>query len=163
MVGKLESSEVIILCVPLYVDGLPSQVIRLMESFQRSYSGRTKRIYVLANMGLYESRQLVNLFAAVRQWCSKMGFAYCGGLGVSAGELLGVLMEALPFSFGPAKTVFEGLNQLACAVDSGEATDEIYAEPYHFPRSLYILIANTNWNRTARKNGIRPEDLYRQL
>ena len=163
LVGKLESSEVIILCVPLYVDGLPSQVIRLMESFQRSYSDGTKRIYVLANMGLYESRQLVNLFAAVRQWCSKMGFAYCGGLGVSAGELLGVLIEALPFAFGPAKKVFEGLNLLACAVDSGQAAEEIYAEPYHFPRSLYIHIANTNWSRTAKKNGIRPKDLYRQL
>ena len=32
---------------------------------------------------------------------------------------------------------------------------------YLFP--LYIAIANSGWNRAARKNGLRPEDLFRKL
>lgn len=163
LVQELETAETIILCLPLYVDGLPSQVIRLMETFEKDYTGGSKRIYVSANMGLYESSQLTNLFNAVRQWCSVMGFAYCGGLGVSAGELLGVLMDFLPAWLGPSSKAYQGMKKLVTAVEQGETVTDIYAEPFMFPRSLYIRIANTNWNRTAKKNGITPKDLYRRL
>lgn len=163
LVQELETAETIILCLPLYVDGLPSQVIRLMETFEQDYAGGSKKIYVSANMGLYESSQLANLFNAVRQWCSVMGFAYCGGLGVSAGELLGVLMDILPAWLGPSSKAYQGMKKLVSAVEQGETVTDIYAEPFMFPRSLYIRIANTNWNRTAKKNGITPKDLYRRL
>jgi hypothetical protein len=162
LIGKLENADTIVLCIPLYVDGLPSQVIRLMEAME-AYRGKTKQIYVLANMGLYESRQLVNLFSAVRQWCGIMCYEYCGGLGISAGELLGTLMDAIPFRVGPTRRAAEGMNKLAEAVRNGRAIEDIYAEPYMFPRLLYIQIANTNWNRTAKRNGISPDDLYRRL
>ena len=162
LAGRLDSAGKIVFCVPLYVDGLPSQVIRLMELME-TYSGEPKRIYVLANMGLYESSQLVNLFSAVRQWCDKAGHYYCGGLGISAGELLGTLMEFIPFRFGATRNASKGMDILADAVNRGIATEDIYTQPYGFPRSLYIAIANTNWNRTAKQNGIRPADLYRRL
>ena len=160
---RLEKASALVLCMPLYVDGLPSQLIRFLETAEREYRGGAKRVYVLANMGLYESRQLVNLFGAVRQWCGRMQFSYCGGLGVSAGELVGVLMQHIPFAVGPTKTMARCMDALADAVNRGDAAEELYAEPYRFPRSLYIFIANTNWNTTARKNGIRPKDLYRRL
>ena len=163
LVHRLEDASTIILCMPLYVDGLPSQLIRLMECFAEEYQGGRKRIYVLANMGLYESSQLVSLFTAVKQWCSAMDFDYCGGLGISAGELLGELMVHIPFHSGPIRKAAEGMDHLAEAIDSSGTIEDIYTEPWGFPRALYIWIANTNWNRTAKKNGIRPEDLYRRL
>ncbi|MBR0481303.1 MAG: flavodoxin family protein, partial [Firmicutes bacterium] len=69
LVRELEDAKTIVLCMPLYVDGLPSQVIRMMECFLREYKGKGAKVYLLANMGLYESVQLKNLFSAVRQWC----------------------------------------------------------------------------------------------
>ena len=161
--SELESAETIVLCTPLYVDGLPAQVIRFMEDAQCYSRWRPQKVYVLANMGLYESSQLINLFSAVKQWCGKMKIEYGGGLGVSAGELLGTLMEYAPFRFGPTRIAAKGMNRLADAIRQGSKTEDIYAEPYCFPRSLYIKIANTSWNRTAKKNGISPQDLYRQL
>lgn len=163
LVTKLSAYDKLVLCVPLYVDGLPSQVIRLLERFEQSYRGASKKVFVLANMGLYESGQLCNLFEAVRQWCARMGFVYGGGLGVSAGELIGVLMEHIPFRFGTTKNIAKGMDRLAAAVNTGREMPVLYAEPFAFPRSLYIAIANTNWNKTARKNGLRPSDLYRKL
>ena len=163
LVRSLEDAETLVLCMPLYVDGLPSQMIRLMEHFELGYQGGAKRIYLLANMGLYESCQLQSLFSAVRQWCAKMGFDYCGGLGISAGELLGELMMHLPFRFGATKKAAEGMDKLAKAVNTGGAISDIFAEPYAFSRALYIAIANANWNRTAKANGLQPSDLYRKL
>ena len=160
---EMEQASSIVLCTPLYVDGLPSQLIRFMELCEKEYRGPAKRIYVLANMGLYENSQLVNLFEAVRQWCDSMGFTYCGGLGVSAGELVGGLMEFTKPGMWPTKPVMNGLTRLADAIRSGKCTANIYTGPDGFPRSLYIAIANSGWKRMAKKNGIRPQDLFRQL
>ena len=159
----VESARAIVLCVPLYVDGLPGQVVRWMETMEREYRGGRKDVYLLANMGLYESGQLVNLFEAVREWCEAMGFSYRGGLGISAGELLGTLMANTPFGVGPTRTAARGIVRLAEVIDGGGTTEDIFAEPWMFPRSLYIAIANTNWNRLARQNGIKPAELYRRL
>lgn len=152
----------VVLCTPLYVDGLPSQVVRFMEAAQRARAGGPKRIYVLANMGLYESRQLANLFEAVRQWCGATGHAYCGGLGVSAGELIGVLLRHPPLGAVFTRNVAGGIRRLAKAIDAGAAAGEILAEPFCFPRRLYIRIANQGWKRMAKANGIRAEGLYRR-
>ena len=111
-------------------------------------------------MGLYESSQPDNLFGAVKQWCSKAGLRYCGGLGISAGELMGTLMEVIPFRRGTTKRASLGMDRLVRSIDSAEAMSDIYAEPFAFPRWLYVWIANTNWNRTSRKNGIKPKDMF---
>ena len=163
LVSLLEDVETLVLCMPLYVDGVPSQMIRLMELFEQAYKGGSKKIYLLANMGLYESCQLQSLFGAVKQWCVKMSFSYCGGLGISAGELLGELMVHVPFHIGATKKAADGMKRLAKAVNSGSMLADIFAEPYAFPRALYIAIANLSWNRTARANGLRPGDLVRRL
>ena len=163
LVHELEKTETIVLCMPLYVDGLPAQVIRLLETFRKEYRGGKARIYLLANMGLYESKQLVNLFGAVRKWCTEMDFEYCGGLGISAGELVGTLINQRSFDNISNKKVLEGIGRLAEAVNSNTVMEDVFAEPHHFPRWLYILIANTNWNRLAKKAGIKPKDLYRKL
>ncbi|MBR6472623.1 MAG: flavodoxin family protein [Firmicutes bacterium] len=163
LVRKLEEYGTIILCMPLYVDGMPSQVIRLLEKFRGEYRGRGAKIYLLANMGLYESRQLRNLFGAVKEWCDEMGFEYAGGLGISAGELLGQLTQLGNLRKGPNRRVAQGMERLAAAINSGAKMDDVYAEPFMFPRWLYILVANTNWNRLAKSAGNKPEDLYRQL
>lgn len=159
LINILDESGALVLCVPLYVDGLPSQVIKLMERMEHSSTG-PERIYLLANMGLYESRQMDNLFGAVKQWCTKTGRRYCGGLGVSAGELMGTLMEVIPFRIGTTKKASQGMDRLVRAIDNAETMADIYAEPFAFPRWLYVWIANTNWNRTSRKNGIKPKDMY---
>lgn len=162
LLDALEGASDVVLCTPLYLDGLPSQVIRFMEAARREYQGPSKRIYVLANMGLYESKQLVNLFSAVRQWCDVMGFDYGGSLGISASELVGVLMQHLPFGVGFTRHAARGMKRLANAIDQEKAMDDIYAEPFAFPRWLYIWIANRGWKRMARANGIQPEDLYKR-
>ena len=159
----LKDARTLVLCTPLYVDGLPSQLIRLLEHMEQHEWKSAKKIYVLANMGLYESGQLVSLFEAVKQWCKKTGFDYCGGLGVAAGELVSGLMEAMPFEKGFTSKIAKDEDLLAKAIQEGKAVEDIYSSPVHFPRWLYIAIANGGWARMARTNGITKEDLYRRV
>lgn len=159
----VENAKALVLCMPLYVDGLPSQVVRFFETMQREYRGSRKNVYVLANMGLYESKQLVNLFEAVRQWCGAMDFAYCGGLGIGAGEVIGTLMAQSPTGFGVTRDTLKGIASLAEVIDTGGRTEGIFAGPSRFPRSAYLAIANASWTRTAKQNGLDPKELYRRL
>ena len=163
LVEKLSEASTLVLCEPLYVDGLPSQLIRLLERFQVEYTGNRKHVYVLANMGLFESQQLINLFSAIKQWCIRMNFDYFGGLGVGAGELVGGIMQAIRLGKWPTQKIAAGMNRLAEAINNDTETDDMFVGTQNFPRSLYIAIANSGWKRMARKNGITEKDLYRQL
>lgn len=60
------------------------------------------------------------------------------------------------------KKISGAMDLLARAIDSETKTYDINAGPDGFPKWLFIMIANTNWNRTAKQNGISPEDLYRR-
>ena len=163
LVKELEDVETLVLCTPLYVDGLPSQLIRLMETYERNYTGKAKKIYVLANMGLYESKQLVNLLSQAKKWCELMSFEYNGGVAIGAGELVGGLMKAMPFEKGFTKKIAEAEDRLAEAIDDNTKIEDIYTGTESFPRFLYMAIANSGWKRMAKANGIDPKELYRKL
>ena len=163
LMNILTGASTLVMCQPLYVDGLPASMIRLMERMQREYDGPAKRIYTLANMGLYESRQLINLMTAIRQWSDEMGFTYGGGLAVGAGELVGGLMEMEKITSWPLTKIGRGMNRLAEAINNGNAIEDIYAQTDGFPKWLYMAIANSGWKGMAKKNGISPDELFRRL
>ncbi|MBQ1826506.1 MAG: hypothetical protein II126_00915 [Erysipelotrichaceae bacterium] len=163
LVDSLEDVSTLVLAQPLYVDGLPSQTIRLLEAFEKRYSGGIKRVYALSNMGLFEPKQMVNMFAAIDNWCTRMRFEYCGALGVAAGEMVGPIMDAVGIRMWPLTRIARGMREFALRVDEGRKADDIYTGVHLFPRSLYVAIANSGWKRMGKKNGITNEDLFRQL
>ena len=153
----LLSAGTVVLGMPLYVDGIPSQVLRIMEKMAER-PGNRKKVYVVANMGFYESRQIRNLLSMVKDWCDRCGYDYCGGLAVGAGEMMGRIMAPK----GPAQNVMNGMDRLAAAVNTSAKTEDIYADAHWFPRFLYILAAHMGWSKAAKMNGLKKKDLYRR-
>lgn len=160
---KLYDASAIVLCMPLYVDGMPSQMIRFLEKYLKEYAGGIKKIYGLVNMGLYESNQLKNIFAMIKQFSDAMHFEYCGSLGISAGELVGGLMEMMPLQKGPGKDVYDGITQLANSINNNKKMNDIYKGVRIIPRWLFIKIANKSFNLTGKRNGLKPKDLRKTL
>ena len=163
LISILSDAPRIAICTPLYVDGLPSQLIRLMENMENRYNGPAKKIYVLSNMGLYESEQLINLLSAVKKWCSRIGFEYAGALAVAAGELVGGFLEMSTLDKWPLKEINEGMKKLSEAINNNEIIDDLYTGTYSFPRWLYMAIANSGWRRMGKANGLTNKDLFRRL
>ena len=161
LIQILSNVSTLVLCTPIYDEGCPSQLIRLLEFFANEYNGESKKIYVLSNDGLYDIKQFENLFSIVRNWCQTMNFAYCGGLGISAGSL--IVNYISRFDSWPTKKVDQEMDRLCEAINNNDKTDDIYTGPYLFPRFLYTLINNRTWRKKAKGNGIRTEDLYRRL
>ena len=151
----------IVFSMPLYVDGIPSACLRVMEEMEKYRYEGNKRIYVISNMGLYESHQLKNLMGMVKKWCEKCGFTYGGGVAIGAGEMIGSVMAAT--DKGPAKNASEALVKLADAVNTTSVIEDNYIDPYKFPRFLYMLAANSGWPKGGKLNGLKRKDLLRQI
>ena len=148
--------------MPLYVDGVPSQALRIMEMAERYQLIRGKKIYVVANMGFYESTQIRNLLGQVRSWCEACGSAYCGGTAIGAGEMMGKVMNMSSTKGGPGMNMMIALEKLGGAVNAGNSIDDIYADAHRFPRSLYMMAANAGWPADAKKNGLKKKDLMQK-
>ena len=143
-------AKTLVLGAPLYVDGLPSSALRLMEEIKKHGCGGYPRLYALVNNGLYESRQNVNMLGMIKDFCADCGFVYSGALAIGAGEAVGMLMKGRKRSLWPARNAVSGIEQLADAIMNDAEAGDIYADPYLFPRRLYILIASVNWQRLKK-------------
>ena len=155
LAARLRTAETIVLATPLYVDGLPSAVLRLLAALERDPGGK-KRIYVIANLGFYESQQIRNLLAFVRNWCDGCGYTYAGGLAVGAGAMNAQLLK-LP----PAKNAVAGLERFASAILDKRCINDHYEDSFRFPRAAYVFAANRSWLPKGKKNGLTKEDLRR--
>lgn len=160
---KLLSAERIVLGMPLYVDGVPSAPLRMMEQMEKSGKAGGHKVYVLANMGLYESRQISNLLSIVKTWCDRCGMEYCGGLAIGAGEMMKMMMRGEDYANGPARNIATGLEQLADAINASKVMADFYADAHGFPRALYILAANASWPMAGKNNGLKKKDLLRRI
>lgn len=160
LLSLLRGADTLLLGMPLYVDGIPSAVLRLMEALQASRQDPGRRIYVVSNMGFYESRQLKNLLRMVQIWSEKCSYTYCGGLAIGAGEMLGTLIRRIPLSSGPMKHAGKALLLLSERIREGKALEkDLYIGPAFFPRFLYILAAHMNFRGEGKKNGLSARDL----
>lgn len=163
LTGKLKKAKALVLGMPLYVDSAPAQVVELMEGLYESYQGAFPglSVYVVSNLGFYESRQIHIQFQIVKNWCVKMGVTYGGGLAIGGGEMMGGL-KSVPLDQSPNKQMGVGMRKLAKAITEGTVTEDIYVEPSGFPRRLYMLAADMSWGRNVGKNGLTKKDLYRR-
>lgn len=159
---KLKGADAVVFGMPLYVDSAPAQVVELMEKLYEDGAGCLGElcVYVVSNLGFYESRQIHIQFAIVRNWCERMGITYGGGLAIGAGEMMGGLRK-VPMDQGPNKAMGEGVKALATHISMRSVMDDLYVEPTGFPRWMYFLAAQMNWAPAAKKNGVKRRDVCR--
>ena len=161
---EIDSADALVLGMPLYVDGAPAQVIELMEQLQeKGLENASKlRVYVVSNLGFYESQQIHILLSIVGNWCVKMKMTYGGGLAIGAGEMMGSL-RSVPLDQGPNRMMGGGMKTLASHIDAGTIMENIYTEPNGFSRGMYRMAADMGWAPQAKKNGLKKKDIRRRL
>lgn len=98
ILDALDRTDALVLGLPVYVDAVPSHVLRLLKEIEGECLKEDHRfkVYALANCGFYEGAQCRNLMAMLRCWCARAGLEWAGGVGVGAGEMLGFI-RVVPF------------------------------------------------------------------
>jgi hypothetical protein len=89
---QLRDARAVVFCLPLYVDGVPSHVLRFleeMEPFCRE-NGLKINVYCVANSGFIEGKQNEPLMQVFEHFCTRAGLLWGGGVGIGGGVMLNV-------------------------------------------------------------------------
>lgn len=154
MLRAVDSGDLIILICPLYVDGVPSFVMKAMEEIYRNagkatYSG--KSMMVIVHCGFPESRQNSVAIDIYKRFASDAGFKWLGGLSLGMSPVvkmdkMGWMTRSLRKSFG----------MVAASVSEGGSIPQeaayILSEPF-MPIGIYKFAGNIMWISLAVKNG----------
>lgn len=89
---QLRDADAVVFGLPLYVDGVPSHVLRFMEEMEGfcRENGLRPRVYCIANNGFIEGRQNEPLMQVFEHFCARAGLAWGGGVGIGGGVMLNV-------------------------------------------------------------------------
>ena len=89
---QLEDADAVVFCLPLYVDGIPSHVLRFMEKMEARCKQEELHlsVYCIANNGFIEGRQNEPLMQSFEHFCARAGLVWGGGVGIGGGVMLNV-------------------------------------------------------------------------
>lgn len=153
------SADAIALLFPLYIDSLPYTVTKALELIAEdeklSVAGRSKQgLLAISNCGFPEAYQNGTALAICRQFAKETGRQWVGGLALGAGGAIDGQLNRAGRSTGKLK---QSIGLAAAALAEGgvippEAV-KLMAQPI-ISKWLYLWVAEYNWKRAAKKNGV---------
>ncbi len=159
--NEIYNSDVLIFLFPLHVDGIPSNLLKLLVKFEEEKVIKSEtKIYCIVNNGFYESKQNRLAILQIKNWCEKVNARWGQGIGVGAGELLPHLKK-YPLGQGPLKNLGKVLDKISANILTLKSDEDIYINP-NWLKSLYFFQATISWILKGRKNNLRVRELFRK-
>lgn len=155
LLDLLDSSDLVVLAFPVYVDSLPAPVTRLLELAterrSRSADAKSPRLAVIVQCGFPEAHQCDTAVGICRRFAESSGMRWAGALAMGMGGALEGDFQRLP---GGGKKILDALAKTAEALARGgevpAEAEALFAKPL-IPRWLYILTGNMGWRLKMRK------------
>jgi hypothetical protein len=159
--NEIYNSDVLIFIFPLYVDGIPSNLLKLLIKFEKENVIRPKtKIYCIVNNGFYEGKQNFLALLHMKNWCKKVNAKWGQGIGIGSGELLPYLKK-FKLGQGPLKNLEKILSRFSRNILTLNGDKNIYINP-NWPKSLYFIQGSISWILKARKNNIKIRELFKK-
>ena len=159
--NEIYNSDVLIFLFPLYVDGIPSNLLKLLVEFEKEKVIKSgSKIYCAVNNGFYEGKQNRLAILQMKNWCEKVKADWGQGIGVGAGELLPYLKK-YKLGQGPLKNLGKVLDKFSTNILTLKSNKDIYINP-NWLRILYFVQGSISWILKARKNNLRVRELFRK-
>lgn len=161
---KLSESDAIVLAFPLYIDSIPSHLLRCLmqvEEYVHTHGWEKKaKVYVIINNGFFQGKQNLPAIEVMRHWADRCGFSFGQAVGIGGGGMLRFICS-IPDGHGPKKNITAALRELAEHVQQGKSGDILVLEP-NYPAWAYKWQAQYGWRQMAKQNGLKARDLGRQ-
>ena len=159
--SEIYNSDVLVFLFPLYVDGLPSNLLKLLVELEKEKVVNPETsVYCVVNNGFYEGKQNRLAILQMKNWCEKVKAKWGQGIGIGAGELLPYLKK-YTLGQGPLKNLENALTKFSSNILTLKSEKDIYINP-NWLRSLYFLQGSISWILKARKNNLRIRELFRK-
>lgn len=163
-VETVVASDVLVIAFPLYVDGVPSHVLRclyqLEEAFHNSTSSKKPTCYVIINCGFCEGKQNINAVGIMQNFCKRSGIPFGQAFTAGGGEAIRSMIEANnPFGKGGLTYINTDWNQFVDHILATEHAASCYCTPA-YPSFIFRIIGNHFfWDQLAKKNGISKKQM----
>ena len=159
----MQNADAIVMVFPLYFFCLPGMLTRFLQDFaaKKPKSKQDCAVFALVNCGFPEPEINLEALRVVEQFAQQTGRSFGGGVMIGCGGMLIGTQEA-PFM----RPVMNEVDSLFTRVqhyleDSSTLESRVIAAAPKFPRKLYFFAGNAGWKSTARKNHLKPKELYR--
>ncbi len=128
ILDQLRDVQAVVFVLPLYVDGVPSHVLRFLEEMETFCleNGLKPRVYCIANNGFIEGKQNEPLMQVFKNFCVRAELAWGGGVGIGGGVMLNVTRILFIVDIA-----LLALNTVLSAVNTGD----------FFPREAWLSFA----------------------
>lgn len=153
MIKKMLRCKKLIFSFPLYVDGIPSHMLRWMERVAEIANGVKRKVYCIVNCGFYEGRQGRIALDIMKNFCRQCGFEYCGGIGMGSGGMTRYIAR-IPMNIGPKGKLNNALRTLCRAAAVGKCFEDMYFT-VGISRKIYKTAAERAFRVAAKRNGAR--------
>lgn len=154
--------DLLVFSFPLYVDSLPSHLLRLLTNLEKAFNNaapaKPVKVYAVINCGFFEGRQNHVAVEIMQNWAVKAGLSWGQALMAGGGEMLGGT-KAVPMGYGPNKNIARALKILAANIMQGGSAENVCINP-SFPRFLFVFMANRMWGLMLRQNGFKSKAIY---
>ncbi|MEG2916647.1 MAG: hypothetical protein RR891_11020 [Clostridium sp.] len=160
---EISQCEAIVFAFPLYVDGIPSHLLRCLIQLEEFFSAIDKkdiRVYALVNCGFYEGQQNILAINMIENWCEKSKLKWGQGIGIGGGGML-LSVKNVPLGHGPNKNLGEALKVVSNNILKGQSGENLFIKP-NFPRLAYKLAGERGWRQGIKANGLKTKDLFRK-
>lgn len=154
----MENAGAWIFAFPLYVDGVPGHLLSCLMELERALRPvEEAKVYGIVNCGFFEGIQAEYALDILKNWCTRIGRLWGGGVGVGGGGAVAML-PATKAEHGPKAVIDKALKALAENILHGKAQGNMYVS-VAMPRFLYQLAAQMGWRKLIRANGGKWADL----
>lgn len=154
--------EALVFVFPLYVDSIPSHLMRFLQELEGAEELRQTTVYCCLNNGFFEGEQNHVAVNQMKLWCQRVGARWGQAIGIGSGETLRSL-SSIPLGKGPNKNLGNALANFVANIENLESDEDFFFSP-NMPRSLWMVMASKMfWLPQAKKNRLRKEDLYRRM
>ena len=155
----LADCQALVFAFPLYVDSLPSHVIRALESLTELFREIAEKptVYAVVNCGFYEGQQAHIALHVRENWVSQTGVLWCRGPGIGGGGVLSATGES-PVGQFPKREIGKALAVMGQSVSALESGKTLFVN-CDLPRFVYRQAAEAQWKKRAQNNGVSPRDL----
>lgn len=165
MLHAIDTTDLILLAFPLYVDSLPAPVTATLERIAAYRKANQPRIRfaAIANCGFPGAHHNNTALAICSEFARQNGLAWAGGLSLGAGEGIvhGVPLNELDGRAIPLKKALELAAQaLAEGKQIPQAARDLLAKPI-IPTWMYTLRGTFGWKQAAKPYGME-KNLKRQ-
>lgn len=158
---QISKCNVILFTFPLYVDGIPSHLLRCLNQMEKYFSSDKNNdiyVYTIVNAGFYEGKQAAIAIDMMKNWAVKAKFKWGQGIGIGGGGMMSMISNSTE-SKGTMKDVHIALTALAKNISACKTADEIYTSP-GIPKMVYKIGGEMGWRQSAKKKGLKTKDLF---